>query len=106
MSAKASTHEPRLTIKQACEAFGVTSMTLFMWRKGTPTRTPLPVEIDNKHAIKPRVFVPVASAKAWARNHGLIFDPSGVMNRGVATKPGPKPRTGKSHRARKGAPGH
>lgn len=96
----------RLTIKQAAEAFGVTVMTIFMWRKGTPTRTPLPVEIDNPDAIKPRVFVPVTSARKWAANHNLVFDPSGVIQHGMATKPGPKPKMSKARRSRKGKPGH
>lgn len=96
----------RLTIKQAAEAFGVTVMTIFMWRKGTATRKPLPVEVDNPDAIKPRVFVPVASARAWARNHNLVFDPSGVLNHGSATKPGPKPLATKARRSRRGTSGH
>lgn len=66
-----------LTIKQALVAFGVAHMTLHNWRKGSPTKEPLPFEVDNPEAVKPRVSFKLSTTKAWARKHKIefAFDP-------------------------------
>ena len=57
-----------MTIKQACAAFGVSSMCLSHWRKGTATKEALPVETEGRN-----VFIGVAEAKKWAKAHGVDF---------------------------------
>ncbi|MNK65503.1 hypothetical protein D3C87_848000 [compost metagenome] len=74
----------RLTTKDVEDAFGVTPMTVYNWRKGTPTREPLPAEVEGR-----RVFYRAARLKAWAKRHGipLLKDPEAVS---AHSKPGPK----------------
>ena len=96
----------RLTINQAAAAFGVTTMTIFSWRKGVAGREPLPVEIENPDATKPRVFVPIKEAKAWATKHSLEFKPESIESKGRQTKPGPKAKPEQKHKTRRGLEAH
>lgn len=78
----------KMTIRQACEAFGVTGMCLHSWRRGTATKKPLPV---SQKAGDRRVYIPVAAARKWARDHGVQFvhDPDVVLGTVTASvKPG------------------
>lgn len=96
---------PRLTISQAAEAFGVTTMTIFTWRKGVAGRTPLPVEIVGEgESTKRRIFVPIKEAKAWAVIHNLPFDAASIKSKGRPSKPGPKPEA--TPRTRRGLETH
>lgn len=62
-----------LTTRHLERAFGVTSMTIYLWRKGTPTKAKLPVvETSNK-----RVFYSPAKVEAWAKkNEVAVLVPS------------------------------
>ena len=88
-----STQQNRLSIKQLAQAFNVSTMTLYLWRQGTPTKDPLPCIVEDPTAGKPRISFKIAPTKAWARKHGLEFavDPSALIasTEGRA-KPGPK----------------
>lgn len=93
----------RLTIAQAREVFAVTQMTLFLWRQGTTTRTPLPVE-------KPRVklgeregavLMDPEKLVKWANKHdvAIAVDPAKILKRDAklgSAKPGPKPKADKA----------
>ena len=82
---------PTLTMKQVREVFNVTSVTLYHWRNGTPTKEPLPSTTDDKLRVH---FSPSALMK-WAKKNkvAIAVDPVKILERGdVAEKPGPKPR--------------
>lgn len=73
------------------KAFGVTSMTLFLWRGGTPTKTALPTADTGSRLV---AYNP-KQVEAWAKKNGvtlLVSDLSGLIIDGsvVAAKPGPK----------------
>lgn len=74
-----------LTTEDLMRSFGVTHMTVFNWRQGSPTRAPLPFE-QNGRAVS---FRP-SKVEAWARKHGLVpvapLAPAGAARK----KPGPK----------------
>lgn len=53
----------KLTLKQTAAVFGVTLMCLSTWRKGTPTKDPLPVVQKRGSRF---VEVPVSKLKKWA----------------------------------------
>lgn len=75
----------KLTTKDLTDVFGVTPMTIFNWRRGTPTREPLPAENEGR-----RVFYRPARLKAWAKRHGIPLLRS--LDESTARgKPGPKP---------------
>lgn len=77
---------PKLTTKDMQDAFGVTPMTIFNWRKGTPTREPLPCEVKGRS-----VLYPVARVKAWAKRHGITpLRDLGEIAPSGREKPGPK----------------
>ena len=72
-------------------AFGVTTMTLYLWRKGTPTKAPLPVVsgTDRRVSYKPR------DVEIWARKNNvtlLVPDLSSLLDAPdmQIAKPGPK----------------
>ena len=73
------------------KAFGVTSMTLFLWRGGTPTKTALPTADTDSRLV---AYNP-KQVEAWAKKNGvtlLVPDLAGLLAGGtvVAAKPGPK----------------
>lgn len=41
----------KLTTKQVCEMLGVTPMTVWQYRRGTPTKSPLPYNLDGRNVI-------------------------------------------------------
>lgn len=63
----------RITTTQLTRAFGVTTMTLYLWRKGTATKTPLPFHLDDPKAAKPRVSFRASEVKRWAKQNGVAF---------------------------------
>jgi len=80
-----------MTIRQALAAFGVSAPCLHSWRKGTPTKDPLPVIIEDGQR---GVLISVTAAKAWAKKHGVTFaqDPDAVIAKEPASlKSGPRP---------------
>lgn len=73
------------------KAFGVTSMTLFLWRGGTPTKTALPTADTGSRLV---AYNP-KQVEAWAKKNGvalLVSDLTALLAGGtvVAAKPGPK----------------
>lgn len=83
----------KLTANQTAIAFGVTSQTIYLWRRGQGNKTKLVFDFENPEAIKSRVSLPVSRAKAWAQKNGIGFavDPDIVLATVEArTTPGPK----------------
>lgn len=85
-----------LTSKQVQTAFGVAHMTIHNWRKGTATKDPLPCELSDPEAVKPRISFRVIALKQWAKRNGVEFavDPESLITEveAPASKPGPKKR--------------
>lgn len=79
-----------MSTNQAAKAFGVSTMTLYLWRLGTPTKEPLPFKVSDPLAKKPRVIYEIAATKQWARRHGIVFafDPAEVCKE-PNKRPGP-----------------
>lgn len=85
----------QLNTAQACLVFGVSSMTLHNWRKGTQTLAPLPV--IAKEAELGRIRYNPSVLKTWASKNKVIIarTPEEVLAAGSTKsqgKPGPKPR--------------
>lgn len=82
----------RLSIKQLAQAFNVSTMTLYLWRQGTPTKEALPCVVEGPPP-RSRVTFKVGPTKAWAKKHGLEFavDPVTLLSTTEErSKPGPK----------------
>lgn len=77
-----------LNTQNLIKLFDVSGMTIHTWRKGTPTRTPLP-SLKEGNAVR---FV-VAEVKAWAKKHGIYMttDPRELLGTGELPR-GPKCR--------------
>jgi len=77
-----------ITTKAIQQAFAVSHMTVHAWRKGTPSKDPLPVIETGTRDV---LFKP-ADVKRWAKAHKIdivdakALDPSNVDH----AKPGPK----------------
>ena len=85
----------RYTTRQIMAGFGVSDMTVYTWRQGTPQREKMPTEQDGRN-----VYFPHASTVAWAKKHGLTFDADAAAKAvGTAAKTGPKPTTKPSKKA-------
>lgn len=79
----------RLTTKDLLAAFGVTPMTIANWRKGTPTRTPLPSEKQGRSVNYRRDRI-----ERWADKNGVpLLDPLALLGSAGRGKPGPKVQT-------------
>lgn len=79
-----------MTIRQALRAFGVSPPCLHSWRRGTPTKQPLPVIVKEGSR---NVLIGVTAARQWAKRHGVEFavDPDVAMTSEQATlKSGPR----------------
>ncbi len=77
-----------ITIKDTMQVFGVSHMALFLWRRGTPTKTALPtVKIEGSREVR---FAPPV-LKRWAREHDvpILVNPASFVG-GARPKPGPK----------------
>lgn len=74
--AKSTTKKPfkmpagHLITREVCEMFGVKPMTIFLWRRGTPTRTPMPFHSHPKGDRHLVTFKP-AEIKKWAKANGV-----------------------------------
>lgn len=85
----------KLTTSHLTKMFDVTPMTIYLWRKGTSTRPPLPVikpgKQDRPNAIR---FDPVKVEK-WASKAGVeIAVPlASVLAAAPGKRRGPKPRS-------------
>lgn len=77
-----------LTTKQVMAGFSTSDMTIYSWRKGTPTKTVLPcVKVGASVRFEP------AAMKAWAKEHGLKFSLEAALAVPAAKgKTGPKPK--------------
>jgi len=58
-----------LTTKQVMALAGVSHVTVYLWRQGTPTKDPLPTAtpMSNPRNV---VFLP-RTLRAWAKKHGV-----------------------------------
>lgn len=74
-----------LTVKQAIAGFGVSDMTLYAWRKGIPSRDPLPHVVEGR-----KVIMKLSEVKAWAKKYGLTFNESATAVSTEPVKTGPK----------------
>lgn len=72
--------------------FGVTSMTVHNWRKGSVTREPLPVDEKSLENGDVR-FHPTITARWAKRNDVLMAKLIGDVTLAGFTRPGPKPRS-------------
>lgn len=85
----------RLSTQQLQQVFGVAHMTVYNWRKGSANRTPLPFEVDDPKAIKPRIHFLVRVIKAWAKENDVPYDAK-VLKQMLTgegwRKPGRRPR--------------
>jgi hypothetical protein len=93
-----TTQAKTATLAQVMKAFGVAHMTIYNWRHGTPTKTrPLPAEVEDPKAARPRVFFKPAAVKKWAEENGVEFavDLDKLIDKGEGgrQKPGPKAAT-------------
>lgn len=79
-----ATTTPHLTTKQLQAGFGVSDMTIWAWRAGTPTRAKLPTVKQGRAVL----FKP-ADITAWAKKHKLKFDLAATQQV-EAPKLGPK----------------
>lgn len=97
----------QLNAKQTCALFGISNMTLLAWRKGTKSRTALPVAAPKKGETKPTVRFNVSQLLAWAKKHAVevVKTPEAVVagSTDEASKPGPKPRVALTKEATKPA---
>lgn len=73
-----------LSTKDLMQGFNVSHMSILMWRKGTPTKDPLPHTKDDNG----RVSFTLSQVKPWAKKHGLTFTPP--TEHAAESKPGPK----------------
>lgn len=84
----------KLTTAQAMRVLGVSDMTLWLWRKGTPTKTPLPFHDDNEGGGRPMIHYRASEITAWAKKNGveLAETVESVLKSPTATlrKSGPK----------------
>ena len=97
----------QLNAKQTCALFGISNMTLLAWRKGTKSRTALPVAAPKKGETKPTVRFNVSQLLAWAKKHAVevVKSPEAVVagSSDEVSKPGPKPRVALTKEATKPA---
>ncbi len=81
----------KLTTRDLEVVFGVTTMTVHNWRKGSATKEPLPVIKEDLEKGQVR-FAPKITA-SWAKKNGVtMVSPIDQAEPGLFTKPGPKPR--------------
>ncbi len=96
--------QARISNAQFQTMFGITHMTAYLWRKGTPTRSPVPVEKPRaKLGERPNgVLFDPERVMAWAQKHGIqvLVQPEKLLKQPSA-KAGPKPRVLASLPARK-----
>lgn len=98
----------KLTIEQVAALFGVSTMTVYNWRQGTPRRAALKPCTPEGDRF-PRFLV--ADLRRYAKEHDLEFanDPSYIVKSHARLKPGPKPKlaeASKSSEAAKKKPRH
>jgi hypothetical protein len=74
-------NKQQLTIAQLATAFGVSSVSIYLWRQGTPTKTAL----EAPHTP--------ANLRRWAKKNGVEFakDPERVLGKSQ-DKPVAKPK--------------
>lgn len=85
----------KLSINDLARGFKVSTVSLHLWRKGTPTKEPLPHEIIKVGGQR-RVTFGIAETKRWAKTHGLEFDLVAAKS-GEVQKAGPKARKRTKH---------
>lgn len=84
----------KLTTSHLTKMFDVTPMTIYLWRKGTASRPPLPVvkpgKADRPNAIR---FDP-SKVEKWASKVGvpIVVPVESVLTQAQGKRRGPKPR--------------
>lgn len=76
-----ATAKSTLSIPQVVAGFGVTGLTLLNWRKGTPTKAPLPHKSKTSPGGRVSILFEADRVASWAKKHNLPFD----MDKAVAT---------------------
>lgn len=56
-----------LTVKELQAVFGVTNMTVYLWRQGTPTKAKLPTAATRGRSVR----FEVQETLDWARKHDI-----------------------------------
>lgn len=82
----------KINTPQAAAVFGVTTMTLANWRKGSPQRTKLPTTTPPAGSNPNSVWYKVSDLKAWSKKNGIDMGGVDHLEPVVPAKPGPKPR--------------
>lgn len=94
MTTLSKTHP--LNAKQVRTAFGISQVTLYLWRKGTEKRAPLPCK-EVVQGAAARVGFKQADLEKWAKKHAVAIKvPFAEVANAQAlhqAKPGPKPAT-------------
>lgn len=94
MTTLSKTHP--LNAKQVRTAFGISQVTLYLWRKGTEKRAPLPCK-EVMQGAAARVGFKQADLEKWAKKHAVAIKvPFAEVANAQAlyqAKPGPKPAT-------------
>lgn len=92
MTALSKTHP--LNAKQVRTAFGISQVTLYLWRKGTEKRAPLPCK-EIMQGAAARVGFKQADLEKWAKKHAVAIKvpfAEVAAEQGLhQAKPGPKP---------------
>lgn len=92
MTTMSTTHP--LNAKQVRTAFGISQVTLYLWRKGTEKRAPLPCKAIMQGGAS-RVGFKQADLEKWAKKHGVAVKvpfAEVTQEQGLyQAKPGPKP---------------
>lgn len=70
-----------MTVSQVAAGFGVSTMTLYLWRRGTPTKEMIPHYIEPVGVAGKRITFDLAEVKEWARQNSLAFNPNGVKRK-------------------------
>lgn len=89
------TTQKTLTVNDLVQAFGVSSMTLYLWRQGTPTKDPLPYDVVDPNAKRPSIAFRIPKVRAWAKKHGIEFavDPDNLTQAATSKHPTSRKKT-------------
>lgn len=85
---------PKLNTAHLTKMFDVTPMTIYLWRKGSASRPPLPVTKPTKTQRPNAVLFDPAKVEKWASKVGvpIIVPATTVLTQASGKRRGPKPR--------------
>lgn len=81
-----------MTVSQVAAGFGVSTMTLYLWRQGTPTKEMIPHYIEPVGVAGKRITFDREEVKTWAKANSLPFNPNGIKR--VPGQSGPIAKVG------------